>query len=517
MSDQELKRLIDLWVSGRINDQESELLQRELIASAASRELFRRYSQLDAAMHEIADAGVMRRLSSLVRGDQQHRRPDRDASSQRTNGGRRSHTFSAVAAWCVTIAAALVLTVSTFALIGSDRPRGPIAESDAPVEPGADSVVAAVIQRPPAPVATLSYAEGVQWEQTPVQIGQAILEGESVRMTRGVARVSVGFGAEIVAAAPCSMTFVSASRVRLHSGKVAVDVAPWAKGFTVVTEDMDVVDLGTTFTVSANPGMTTEATVLKGMVRVNTPGAGGGRRRGVLLTEGQQVSSDPTRGGLDTIRPDDIVRILGGLDFGAKGAYRPVALNNTGVGLAEGDEDLHWRIIAGPEGAFEGPQYATVCVPHRQYMANDPASSQWVSIVDWQSAAPHSVYTFATEFDLQNYDLSTMQLFGRFLADNGVAEVRVNGKEVPVQSWVDNVGGQLFRDPQFRFVNVTDGLVRGRNVIEIDVRNGFMRGKTADISRNVPNPMALRVEWYAFGRQERIAGMPHYAPQRLMK
>src|SRR5690606_27525598 len=94
---------------------------------------------------------------------------------------------------------------------------------------------------------------------------------------------------------------------------------------------------------------------------------------------------------------------------------------------------------------------------------------------------------------------------GRFLADNGIQEVRVNGEAVEVQSWRDNELHQLFGDQEFRYVNVTNGLKQRWNTIEIDVFNGtFMAANRA--LEGVPNPMALRVEWYAFGRQKEQIG-----------
>jgi hypothetical protein len=96
-----------------------------------------------------------------------------------------------------------------------------------------------------------------------------------------------------------------------------------------------------------------------------------------------------------------------------------------------------------------------------------------------------------------------VQLFGRFLADNGFHEVRVNGRPVNLESWVDNIRGQYFTQPQFRTVNVTDGLLAGANVIEIDVWNAVFQ--PVDTHKTTPNPMALRVEWEGFGRPKQAS------------
>jgi hypothetical protein len=163
-----------------------------------------------------------------------------------------------------------------------------------------------------------------------------------------------------------------------------------------------------------------------------------------------------------------------------------------------GDEDPYWRVIAGPKETLAAPQFAMVCAPDERYLPNDRTSSQWVSMAKWRQAAPNSIYTFETKFDLTGFDLATVQLFGRFLADNGIHEVRVNGRPVNLESWIDNVPGQQFTQPQFRTVNVTDGLLAGANIIEIDVWNALFQ--PAHVHKTTPNPMALRVEWEGFGR-----------------
>ncbi len=508
-----LEEFIAAWIDGRLDAEGSQVLQQALRDSAEARSQFRRYAQLDAVLHEVADTSGM-----LGPGEQVSiYRPTSPATPAADAGQRQPQVavlpttservglagWGRVAGWYAAVAVGVLLAISLYGYLQSARKGpAPIAQRDVAVDlDAADDAHADLLRKPPAPVATLSLATEAVWSESQLVVGEAIREGETVSLQQGRARISVGCGAEIVADAPCSLSFLSRDRVRLHRGRVAVDVAPWAKGFTVVTNDMNIVDLGTTFTVSATPGKTTEAAVLKGVVRVHSSKAGFDRPRGLLVTEGQQISIDD-KGLFDNVELQDAEQLFRKLDFGVGLPYRPVAMNNSGLGLSIGDEDLHWRVIAGPEESFDGPQFATVCPPERGYLPNYPNTSQWISISNWQTAVPNSVYTFQTEFDLVGYDLGTMQLFGRFLADNGILAVRVNGQPVQVNSWVDNVKYQPFGDRQFRFVNVTEGLVDGRNVIEIDVRNGMMRNDKAENPpmKAIPNPMALRVEWYAFGR-----------------
>ncbi|QDT68740.1 FecR protein [Planctomycetes bacterium MalM25] len=523
MSEADLRSLIGLWLDGRIEELESKRLQQELLKSASARSLFRRYANLDSLLHEVADTSGMLGSSPLRPHAAGQATTPYVASMQATlpfakHTERRRNRLEQAVGWMAACAAGALLGVSLLSLYGS-RDLIATQAAESPESVGTIHPVSrSPVRKPPAPVATLSLADLAQWDSAPRKVGEALHEGETISLNSGKVRVSIGYGAEIVADAPLSLTFLSRRRVKLHHGHVAVDVAPWAKGFTVETEDMDVVDLGTTFTVSASPGTKSEAAVLKGMVRVHPSRASNGSRRGVLVTEGEQVSINEN-GFTRESHPHEVDQLLRDLDFGATERYRPVALHNTGYGLSVGDEDMHWKVIAGPSGDVKPPQFATVCLPHERYLPNNSETSQWVSVADWQSARANSTYTFQAEFDLAGYDLATMQLFGRFLADNGVTAVRVNGEPIPVRSWVDNTEYQPFKLPQFRFVNITEGLMQGRNVIEVDVRNGMQRtwddeAKAALLSA-IPNPMALRVEWYAFGRRHSVAKVGGH-PRRLM-
>ncbi len=360
--------------------------------------------------------------------------------------------------------------------------------------------------RPPEPVATIAQLEGVVWRNEPLVDGHTLREGDRVSFASGEARISVGFGAEISAAGPCSLVMLARDKMRLDHGNIVVHVAEWAKGFTIVTDVMDVVDLGTTFTVSASKDKQAETSVIKGLIRVHPHSAGESANRGLLVSAGEALVIDGE--GLRQIKQQVPAATAEALELGSLVAYRPVDIHNTGFGFAVGDEDPHWRIVAGPAGGqgestFEA-EYASVCTPDERYMPNDRDSSQWVSVTDWREAKAESIYTFRTTFDLTGYDPSTVQLFGRMLADNGVQEVRVNGLPIRVDAWVDTVNGQRFGREQFRFVNVSDELVAGENDVEVDVWNDGMslfRDKKLVKDYETPNPMALRLEWYAFGRK----------------
>ncbi len=376
------------------------------------------------------------------------------------------------------------------------QPWRPADVASQPVERPSIEVEPVVFSHvPPAPVATLTTHRGAKWEGRQLVDGQSLSEGDRIHLVAGEARVSMGFGAEITAKGPCALRFIAADRIELESGEVAVHVAEWARGFAVETSAMEVVDLGTTFTVSASPDASAETNVIKGQVRVSPRQASQDGLRSVLVSEGETLRVDP-QGRRSAGATDDLDIAWWG-EWATLAPYRPIVVHNTGHDIDVGDEDPHWRVIEGPADSFSGPQFAVVCVPDERYLPNERDTSQWVSMANWRNASPNAVFTFQTTFDLAGFDLQTTQLFGRFLADNGIREVRVNGKSVALESWSDNASGQKFEHPQFRTVNVTSGLVDGTNVIEVDVWNGTF---VTTPPKPTPNPMALRVEWQAFGR-----------------
>ncbi len=474
----ELLRLFDTVLSEEADDLEFKRLEQLLDEDSQVREQFALTAQLDSEIRHVFRTGALN--SEISRADKLQPPHIGTVSSRSTRRTLWLLPFGLAAA-----AMLLVVAFHTDPTTLDDHAQK-------------KNEVIAHIRKPPAPVATLELGDGIEREGVQLSIGDQLYEGDTVWISDSDVRISMGCGAEIVTDVQSTMTFVSRDRVRLLEGEVAVDVASWAKGFTIETEDLEVVDLGTTFSVSASKERKTRTSVHKGLVRVHPRHSGSHVRRGILIAEGEAFATDG-RGRLS--KSEEVsASLLELLNSGSLKPYRPVELHNTGHGIQVGDEDSQWQVALAASEGNKSKHYAVVCGPHERYLANNPDTSQWVSVNDWKRAPANSLYTFQTKFDLTGYDLSTTQVFGRFLADNGIQAVRVNGKLVEVESWVDNQDGQTFDNPQFRFVNVTDGLSQFENVIEIDVWNGTMQNRRGR-QEALPNPMALRVEWYAFGRQ----------------
>jgi hypothetical protein len=349
-------------------------------------------------------------------------------------------------------------------------------------------------ERQPQTIARLAESDGANWlgDDGPLE-GHEFVEGDSVYLTKGRARISMSSGAEVVLRSPCFLTLSAANQVQLEEGVVTAQVAEWGHGFTVVTNAMNVVDLGTKFAVAASAHGVSEAHVLDGQVRVQPRLATSANRRSMLLSGGEALRVEAgqklaTRLKADHKRYD--------AEMGDNPPFKPILIHNTGKGLMPGDEDPHWRITAGPKcAAYDGPQFAVVSEADSRYLDNDRDRSQWLSVANpaRPGVPPSTEFTFETSFDLTGYDVSTVTIAAQVIADNGVRAVRVNGETVPLVAWNLNERDQLFN--RFEVVEIRNHLVPGINRVEFDVWNGVDR-----YAPNAPNPVAIRVEWQGFGR-----------------
>ncbi len=162
-----------------------------------------------------------------------------------------------------------------------------------------------------------------------------------------------------------------------------------------------------------------------------------------------------------------------------------IKLFNTGAGLKAGDADPHWQLVARSDDPHFKPRPAVVAGRTPSYIIDDPARSQWISAVGDLTPLPDDVtYTFRTTFDLTGTLPGAAVLRGKFLVDNRVDAVRLNGRNLDVP---ENGYSSLPLKPyEFR---AAEGFVEGTNVLEINVFNGIPFNAFRSSS-----PMACRVE-----------------------
>jgi hypothetical protein len=168
----------------------------------------------------------------------------------------------------------------------------------------------------------------------------------------------------------------------------------------------------------------------------------------------------------------------------------PIVLFNTGVGLKKGDPDPHWQVVARSDDPKFKPQPAVVRgLRDGIFLEDDPARSQWLSLVVGDVGFPQDVvFVFRTTFDMTGMLPSKALLRGKFLADDRLVGIRLNGRRLPVPLHRD--GGPFVDWTNFQ---ISSGFVRGINVLEFDALNSDPYQSPSQ-RRTIKSRMSFRAE-----------------------
>ena len=124
-------------------------------------------------------------------------------------------------------------------------------------------------------------------DRLPPLVGQELCGGASLQFSEGIVEIHFRSGAKVLVEGPAELTLLSGSSVQLDQGRLTAEVPEEGVGFSVNTVSAKVVDLGTQFSVFADPGGDVDVYVYEGKVRVTQDTAG--RTRHVVLQRGQKV------------------------------------------------------------------------------------------------------------------------------------------------------------------------------------------------------------------------------------
>lgn len=152
------------------------------------------------------------------------------------------------------------------------------------------------------PVATLVQAENCKWggSDLPTAVNSQLGAG-TLALVEGIATLKFNSGATVTIEAPTKLEIKDAMHCRLIEGSLVADVPTPAHGFTIKTADLEVVDLGTKFGVTAGSAGNSQVRVFEGEVEIG--GLASGERK--RLTEGKglhigsgntAVGQEPSRG-----------------------------------------------------------------------------------------------------------------------------------------------------------------------------------------------------------------------------
>ena len=226
MKSRDLSYLIEAHLDGRLSADESAELSRALIAIPAARRQFWEIMAVhgllqEAVQQEWLGAAIPQPQDKVVRFPRRH--------------------------WSVALAAA----ASLVALIAVVRF---LAGGGGKIGNG---------------VAVLIHSVGVRWVANAEAKSQnAVLPPGRLQLMSGALEIEFNDGARVVVEGPAEFRIVSASKGYLQSGKITVHVPQRARGFTVNSSNLTVVDYGTDFGFVVSNAAPDEVHVFKGRVEV---------------------------------------------------------------------------------------------------------------------------------------------------------------------------------------------------------------------------------------------------------
>ncbi|HEV8063101.1 MAG TPA: LamG-like jellyroll fold domain-containing protein [Gemmataceae bacterium] len=154
-------------------------------------------------------------------------------------------------------------------------------------------------------VAVLLQAPGARWHpsDSPPHAGAPLMPGW-LHLESGLAQIEFYNGATVILEGPAEFQLVSRSEAYCSSGKLRALVPPQARGFTIRSPKLDLVDRGTEFGLQVgDPESRTEVHVFEGKVELYDPGARTELSPHRDLTTGEGIRLD-VPGTLEPIRPD---------------------------------------------------------------------------------------------------------------------------------------------------------------------------------------------------------------------
>lgn len=226
------------YAEGTASAETTAKLEQALREDAAFRKFFLEYLNVDLALSTtVAHAGVTDRNAKVVQFPKT--------------------TRTMAWAWTVAAAVALLVTISSF-WFNCHRPAG----GKETVAEAIDPYLAVVVDQSPA----------ARWSgaNAPRGLGHA-LGRERCRLESGEARLQLDNGVELLLRAPAELQLRSVDHAILYRGQASARVPKEAIGFRLDAPGLNVVDLGTEFSLAVDESGQPRVHVFQGKVRAALP------------------------------------------------------------------------------------------------------------------------------------------------------------------------------------------------------------------------------------------------------
>lgn len=230
MNDARLSFLVNRYLDGQLTREERSEFEEAVRHSATAREQFWQEAKLHALLHEVEKGG------------------SQIGEAKSTIRLRRKRVVMTIFAVAASLAMFVMWGVWTWRS-GSDQTS---------------------IEKTTTAVAVLSRSVDATWS-TPEDahaVGDALQPGW-LHLVTGLAHVEFYNGVRVVLEGPSDLHVISGNETHLSQGRLRAEVPPVARGFTVTTPKLRVVDLGTEFGVAVS-GTQEEVHVFQGRVTLKT-------------------------------------------------------------------------------------------------------------------------------------------------------------------------------------------------------------------------------------------------------
>ena len=253
---------IDQYLLGQATAEDIEVLNELLAKDEQLRKLYRFRVALEGGYREAAIRGESSEPMSNVSSGQ----------AKAMQPSRKRFLYG------LAVAAAALAAVALFAVTQwSPVDRETLTSADARI-----------------PVARLVTSLDANWRDIDPTPG-AFLEKGSFRLDSGTVELEFNRGARVTLQGPSSFELKSTDLLHVSSGNLVARIPEEAIGFTITTNEAEVVDLGTEFGLRVGDGRQTEVHVIEGLVEVferHDLGTGGSSKRSdesVRVEEGQAI------------------------------------------------------------------------------------------------------------------------------------------------------------------------------------------------------------------------------------
>ncbi|MEM8669381.1 MAG: hypothetical protein AAGG48_17790 [Planctomycetota bacterium] len=229
---------IDRYLLGQATAEDIKALNELLATNERARELYRFRVVLESGYREAA-----------IRGDDSE--SVMDLASAKHVGDRRAHVDSRSMFYGAIVAACLA-AIALFVILRID------VDDQGTKAPETTATVS---------VARLVTSVDAGWQAIDPTPG-AMLQAGSFQLKSGIIELQFNRGARVRFRGPASFDLINPDELHVASGSLVARIPEEAIGFTITTDEAEVVDLGTEFGLRVNNGRQTEVHVIEGLVEV---------------------------------------------------------------------------------------------------------------------------------------------------------------------------------------------------------------------------------------------------------